>query len=289
MNLIDWLRSNFHVRKINHHNGEIQLNCPVCSHEEFYFNIYKKLGHCFRDSCLYNPSLSDLTELVGDLLFDSNLSESDLPKEEVSDIKISLPGSPIAFLGSSRSIRSNYPQVVSILSQERSITPEQIIKWNLHTDGRRVYVPVYFKNELISYVGRVIWGLDLIPGEKRYKYPSGSKVSEHLFGFDEAFYWNYLVLCENTFNAIAYREHFNCSTNFGSHLSRAQVEKIVGSPYIHKVILLWDSGAELRAEKAVKALEDKGIRAYSVSIKDQPDSHSIEDLKTLIKNLTRYL
>jgi hypothetical protein len=48
---------------------------------------------------------------------------------------------------------------------------------------------------------------------------------------------------------------------------------------IKEVAILWDEGAEKKAEKAVKKLHRRGVRAAYWLIKGQPDDHPVEDVK----------
>lgn len=88
-------------------------------------------------------------------------------------------------------------------------------------------------------------------------------------------------MVENTFNAIWLRDHINCSTNFGSHLSDAQAQKIIDAPRVETIIFLWDEGAETRAEKAIEKIRKfrGGKNLAACYMKGQPDDHSLETLK----------
>lgn len=275
-----WLHKNFIIKDII--KDEFTFSCPVCFHQAFYFNVRKKLGFCHRATCRFSPTLNDLTIIVG------NNPEDDIggffvdeePPE--TQLEITLPTSdPVAYYGDNRKIFSKHPKVVDILMKQRGLFLSDILKWDLHTDGRKIYVPVYEKGKLVSYVGRIIWGLDL-NGEKKYKYPSGINITQFLFGWDEAQHWNHLTLVENTFNSISYREKLNCSTNFGSHLNRIQINKISLAPFLKTVVLLWDENTDEVAEKAVKKLRRKGLNAIYCKILGQPDDHSIQELKEYI-------
>ena len=138
----------------------------------------------------------------------------------------------------------------------------------------RVYVPVYYKEKLVSYVGRDILGLT----PYRYKYPKGSKISEHFLGWDEAKLWNKLTLVENTFVSIWLRNYLNCTTNFGSHLSEKQIEKIKKMKHLESVAIMWDKGAEERAENACLKLACLGIPAAYARLKGQPDDYTLEEI-----------
>lgn len=285
--IYSWINKNFLIR--NKVGNELQFNCPRCDHRSFYFNISsKRVGYCHRASCGWNPSLNDLLDFKGDsdLSFSGNEYNpyEEIKEEKVQEVELP-PSEPIVTRNSELKLVSSYPEVVKILSEKRNIPPKEIMRWDMHTDGHKIYIPVYDNGKLVSYVGRIIWGLEK-EGEKRYKYPSGTNISNYLFGWAEARYWDKMTLCENTFNSIAYRNLINCSTNFGSHLSDVQVEKIANAPHLKDVVFLWDEGAEKRAEKAVKKIIKNGI--YSIycvlpNRKDQPDNYDVETLKTWVE------
>lgn len=279
MKLNSWIRSSFSVTNILG-GVEYQFNCPRCGHESFYFNVLRRVGFCHRASCHYTPSLEELVAFIGHGPDEDDVSwfqDEDPPKEEK---EVSLPSLavPILYRVPDRRLFTNYTDLVSLLKVNRSIEPKDIFKWDLHTDGRRIYVPVYDDGRMVSYVSRIIWGLDPM-GEKKYKYPSGTNVANYLFGWTEAKYWDHLVLVENTFNSIAYRDLFNCTTNFGSYLSKVQARKILMAPNIKSVVFLWDGDAHERAGIAAKYLRNNGIKTTYCVFEGQPDNYATDVLQ----------
>jgi hypothetical protein len=278
MDLTSWLHRNFLVKDVLR-EVEYHFDCPICGHPSFYFNIGKKVGHCHRASCTYNPTLKTLIEKVGygpsesASTFFFQDTPGPTPKPEIS-----LPQSdPVAFYGPEREVLTSYPDVLNRLMFNRNLRVEDIMKWNISTDGWKIYVPVYEKGILVSYIGRIIWGLER-SGDKKYKYPSGSNIGEYFFGWDEAKRWDRLTLVENTFNSIWLRDELKCSTNFGSHLSKIQIDKIAKGSDIKSVVFLWDEKAERPAEKAVRALRNRGIYSSFCAIIGQPDRYEKETL-----------
>jgi hypothetical protein len=284
--LSKWIHRNFIVK--GYLNSEFNFDCPVCGHKSFYFNGSKLIGFCHRASCDFNPSLRDLISIVG-YAPSEGIEDEIQPLQEIEvpepEIEVELPDSEAIVYYNNRKLLSRYPELVELLGKTRNITPQDINKWNFHTDGHRIYVPVREKGKMVSYVGRVIWGLEQ-EGEKKYKYPSGSKISNYFFGWDEIrSSWNHLTLVENTFNSIAYRDYFNCSTNFGSHLSPIQLRKLDNSK-LECVILLWDEGAEEKAEEAVFEIRKNGIYSTFIQIKGQPDDHPLDEMREIVKDAT---
>lgn len=181
---------------------------------------------------------------------------------------------------------TRYQIPLHALERERRLFLQDILKWNIHFDPttNRIIVPVYEEGKLVQYVGRLLWGVrGTGAGDKRYKYASGASIGKYLLGWGEAKRWEKLTLVENTFNAIWLRDKLYCSTNFGSHLSKEQIDKIEKSK-VKSVVLLWDEGAEARAEKAVRQLHKRAINAVYLVIKGQPDDYRLEDLIEICNN-----
>lgn len=283
-----WLLNSFAVD--NNVGAEYKFPCPHCSHYNFYFNSRKLKGFCHRASCHFSPSLKDLVKIVGHGP-DEEAGFIPFPANNLDDkqTKIILPetAEPLIWLdGGVDMPMTNYQMVVQELRKERNVGTKDVIKWNIHYDpiSHRVIVPVYEEGKLVQYVGRLLWSFKGDwSKEKRYKYGSGASIGKYLLGWGEAKRWKKLVLVENTFNAIWLRDKLYCSTNFGSHLSTEQIDKIEKSK-VKSVVLLWDAGAEERAEKAVRQLHKRAINAVYCVIKGQPDNYHLENLEAMCNN-----
>jgi len=162
---------------------------------------------------------------------------------------------------------------------ERGVSIDNQFSFGLTSTEDRVYIPVYEEGKLVNYVGRLFWWLPFT-SPQRYTYAKGVSTSDYFFNWDSASKWSELSLVENSFNAI-WLHKFQCTTNFGSHLSQTQIDKILNSN-IESIVLLFDEGADKSAEKAVNRLKEKGIPAVYVKIKGQPDNHPEEYIKGLI-------
>lgn len=284
MNLISWLDRNFFVR--NREGAEFCFPCPQCDHRAFYFNISKRVGYCHRASCGWKPSLEDLVEIVGYAPDDTeNNFFHDVPPDEEEE-EIALPSNCLPLMG--KTDNGQYQtNSISIMNDlyKRGVTHEEAFRWDIRIgtgrEDRRIYVPVYDGAKLVHFVSRVSWSYER-PNDLRYKYAVGSHPGKYLFGWAESAYWDTLTLVENTFNSIWLRKDLNCSTNFGSHLSKIQVRKIFKSK-VKTVVLLWDEGAEDKAEKAVRDLHTTGVNACYCAIKGQPDDHPVADLLTWVQ------
>jgi hypothetical protein len=274
MTVLQWISINF--KTLRRQGAEVQFPCPKCKHESFYFNIRKKVGYCHHAKCGWKPTLQHLLNWVGssrDHLLDTPSEEL---TAEVSTAQVELPSGAqrIVYLEDGK-LLTKLPTACKEL-EKRGVSPENQARFLLHFDGQRVYVPVYFKGQLVNYVGRAAWWFDT--DIKRYKYPHGHNIGLYLFNWDAARLWNRLTLVENTFNAIWLLEVLNCSTNFGSHLSEAQA-KLITTSKVESVAILWDEGADKRAEDAVDLLSTKfGVPAAYCKLIGQPDDYSLNFL-----------
>ncbi len=87
-----------------------------------------------------------------------------------------------------------------------------------------------------------------------------------------------ILLVENTFNGIWLMDEFNGTSNFGSDLSKEQIELIRVSD-VKRVVILWDEGAEKLARRAAERLKRLSVNAVALLIKGQPDNYSVEELR----------
>ena len=269
-NIIAWFhRAGWGVNAVEH--DEIQTNCPKCGYGNFYFNLNKLVGYCHKARCEYHhtpPTLEDMEELAG---FGPNdfggyrvgVDDDYPPRNEPT---IDMPGD-LVIQHIDGQLQTRYPDVVEYL-KKRHLTTHDIVRFKLTYDGTRVYVPVYQGENIINYVGRDLTNKE----KKKYLYYPGAKTSEWIFGWDECKDWERLTLVENTFVSISFRNRIQCSTNFGSSLSDAQVTMISKSN-VMTVAILWDENTHRAANKAVRKLYDHGVRACYALIPGQPDDH----------------
>lgn len=268
----DWFHRAFGVNHKPNRN-ELQTKCPKCLHPSFFFNTKKQVGFCHHDACHWKPHLSDLIEHAGYAPdeFGGFVGEPDKPK---APVKVELPGTPVIFAQQGQYM-TEWPLTVEYLAR-RNITHEQMLRFNMHCDGSRVYVPIYEGDDLVNYVARDLTGLSA----KKYLYCPGVSTTKYLFGWDECQYWPSLTLVENTFVSIWLRKALSCTTNFGSYLSPDQVDKIARSK-VQQVVILWDEGAHANAERAVRALREKGVKACFAFFRGQPDDYNAQAIVAL--------
>lgn len=164
--------------------------------------------------------------------------------------------------------------------EARGVTVENQYRFKLQWDGNRVYIPVFFDGKMVNYVGRAAWWTDTTL--RRYQYFPGASTRNYIFNWDSVRLWDYVVLVENTFNGIWLSDHFHCTSNFGSDLSKIQIEQIASSK-LKKVIFLWDEGAEWAAGRARHRLKALGIASTVLKIQGQPDNHTVDELKPWVE------
>ena len=264
-----WLEVNFHITKQK--DDEVMFPCPVCHHPRFYFNLKKKIGWCHRASCHVSPTLKDLEEIAGGEAPLTFISDEDVSQDKDFSIK-NVPGEPI-FPPSQPVPLSHMKYAVDYLAK-RAISLDKVKRFQMTYDGIRIYIPIMDEEgNLVSYIGRDIHGITSL----KYKTAPGSNISSYLFGWAEAQYWDRLTIVENTFVSIWLRNILHCVSSFGSNLSKEQIKKISGSK-AQSVAILWDEGAETRAEQAVMALRENGVPSAYALLTGQPDNYTLEQI-----------
>ena len=275
MTFEQWINRNFGV--INKIGDELQINCPKCKGNVLYFNIKKKTGYCHKARCKWTPSVKDLNKYsrfqrAPETLTDARYVEQGLetPKPEIT---LPIDAKPLVERIDGQ-LMSYYQDIVDKVAA-RGVTPENQYRFAFHWDGSRVYIPIYFKGKLVNYVGRAAWWFDT--GLFRYQYCPGANTRDYLFNWDQHKQHSSLVLVENTFNGIWLSDHCYATSNFGSDLSKTQID-LLASSKVKTVLFLWDEGAEWAAGRARLRLKEKGIEAAYMKIKGQPDDYPIEVL-----------
>jgi len=267
-------------------NREVRFMCPRCQHENFYFNLYKGVGHCHRASCGWNPNLEALIRTIGIEPGEEFSIHYKDDRVEPPRFVIKLPEACVSIVYMKDGhLMTNYSGVACHLRNDRNLTFRNIFEWHILLDivRERIILPVYYQGDLKNYVDRAIWWQPSATGYLRYDYPKGSNIKDYLFGWDEAQNWTDITLVENTFNAIWLRELHAVST-FGTHLSDKQIELICISK-VKNILIMWDHGSDTAVQKAKKRLESRGIKCRVTKFSEgqpQPDDWSLESLKQRI-------
>lgn len=273
MRTSDWLQEKFKARI---KQAEANFPCPKCGHHAFYFNVIKNVGVCFRAGCGWTPTLKELQNYVqaGNIQFQDSLVWQE-PERKV----ITIPEDARLIIESveNNQIKFNDKEALDYLLK-RNVPALSIYRYRIHSNYERVILPVYNNGVLVSYVARHFRGE---PNGPKYKYPYGARHSDTLLGWIECKQWDNIALVENSFVSLALRD-LNVTTNFGSNLSEGQINKLCNSK-IKSVVLLWDEGAEPKADKAVRQLRRLGVPSVFIRIKGQPDNYSKQKISEIIK------
>ena len=279
--VLQWILGAFAVDK--RQGNELNFPCPTCGHESFYFNIKKVLGYCHRAGCHATFDLDQMTDVVG---YPPELAGyvPGMEKTEKRVVEVTLPKGAVK-------IKCTDIDVVAL--DERGVTWDMIVKWNIHTNKTHIIVPIYEDGKLVQYNSRRVnknasfedWFSAIDPDVLRYKYASGVPITNFILGWDESKLWNEITLVENTFVAMWLRD-LKVSTNFGSYLSPRQIDMILHSK-VQRVNLLWDGPDKdgrggANSQKAERKLKKLGIPARSIYITGQPDDHTKEEIKEIL-------
>ena len=274
--VIEWFQRTFGIDRIV--GNEIQTKCPVCDYTQFYFHVGKQVGLCHKAKCNFRPTIHTLISRAGFGPTNSGILFGQEPQPTPDLQPCVLPGTQIAYaIGSD--FYTDYQEAYDYLI-ERGIGVKEIIRWGLHCDGIRIYIPIRDKSgTLVNYNSRVIGNPE---GDiRKYLYAKGRKTSEYIFGWAESRNWPRVALVENTFVSIANRS-LHCTTVFGSNLSNKQAEMIANSK-IESVAFLWDEGAYKKCFEGIKKLKLAGVRAACYHpMKGQPDDYPTEVIVQMI-------
>jgi hypothetical protein len=267
--IAQWILGAFAVQR--KHGSELQFECPVCGHPQFYFNTKKVVGYCHRASCRETIGMDQMIDRVGYPPAMSGYS----PK-----VQAERPAAPVVLPEEATKIHWDDREVEAL--GFRGVTWDHIQQFDIRSDGGRLYVPVYEGGDLVQYNSRRIdrskatedW---FDAGPKPYKYASGHAITHYFLGWDECKLWSDIVLVENTFVSMWLRD-LHATATFGSHLSDTHIDKILHSSVKH-VTFLWDEGTAFASQKAQRKLKALGIQSKIIPIHGQPDDHDKELLE----------
>ncbi len=287
-----WILSN--AAAVESGGVEFNFPCPHCGHTSHYFNVKKAIGFCHKAGCKRVTTVAALEQAFGNTP-DSVVVGYVSYEHEVSakqEVPVKLPvGVDAIVYRVEGTLYTNYPEVVTQLEKTRFIDSSLAHRWGLLLDPirERIIIPVFFKGTLQNYVSRSVWWKASVSEYKRYEYPKGHNIKRWLFGWDEAKTFQRLTLVENTFNAIWLRSTLHCTSNFGSDLSKQQIDLIFKSK-VQEVTFLWDYGAEQRTQKAMNALSKVGVDCRMVKLteeKQQPDNWTLNELVAMTQAVWR--
>jgi hypothetical protein len=283
MDLEGWLNKSFGITGKS--GDEVQFPCPKCKHSSFFFNIKKQIGFCHRATCNYKPRIKDLNRHTRTQFGNAVYEQIDDNPNNVPRVhEIVLPEADLLVTKVDGELHTKYANAV-LEVDNRGVTPEDQFRFKLAFNGIRVYIPVYYQGKLVNYVGRRAWWKDEElerAGVPKYEYCTGAKTNDFIFNWDEMKLRDKLVLVENSFNGIWLMNKCNGTTNFGSSLSKVQIE-LIRLSRVKSVVFLWDEGAEKRASVACASLQKLGIPAAFLKITRQPDNHSAEQLTAWVQ------
>lgn len=281
MGLRDWLSANFSVQNIK--GSECLLVCPACNRPKLYFNVSKKIGYCHYAGCDYHTRscfLRDLQEHALGWPSAANLEEdgdwgSDTEERVSKEVVLPESAIPLVDLVDGEYI-PRFP-IASSAVAARGVSVKDQYRFDIQLSSGRIVIPIWHDGVLVQWIARVPWWIPTT-NKMKYMYASGPKVGNYLFNYGEMRSRPYLTLVENTYNSIWLRNILNTTSIFGSNLTDEQVKLITRSA-AQKVLIMFDEGAEEKAEQAKHKLGAAGIPAAVVEITGQPDDHNEEWLR----------
>lgn len=258
---------------------EVQTNCPMCGSDKLYFNIKKLIGVCHSASCEWHSKVfvDDLIEAFG--FSPAQGGEWEREEKEVARLEVVVPGNLVLCL-QDQQLMSYSPAALEYL-RGREIPDKIILNWELRADFDRVYVPISDVNgTVVNYNSRLLPAF-CTEGAKKYLYSKGAKTGNYILGWVESRDWEDMALVENTYVSLAYRD-MHCTTTFGSNVSDVQADLIADSG-CRTVAILWDENAEQGADRSIKKLHERGVKAAYWKILGQPDDYDTEWVKAKLE------
>ena len=275
--MLNWLNQNFEI--ISRNGAEVLLVCPYCHTPKLYFNVQKKIGQCKRAKCSKTPSLRHLIEIVGSTPPAEHYLSLEDDLEPLRAEIVELPkGSEQIVEQKDGQLVSRYPKIAKRIL-DRGVSYANQALYQISFDQNRIYIPIFYEEKMVQYLSRAPWWRG--PSRLKYLYAKGRPIGNFLFYWDVAQFWPRLTLVENTFVSIWLQDKLQTVSTFGSNLTKSQLDLIAGSR-AETVVLLWDEGAEVRAEFAVSLLRNRGVSSSYCKIKGQPDDHSLEELVKIV-------
>ncbi len=262
----------------------IGVLCPWCSDVSFHGGFPRNGAErytCWR--CGTHSVKATLTRLTGVRDIEQILKGYDdgmshvvkSTKEYREDFTVTVPGGPLAQYHKNYLVGRRYdPEYLEAKYFLRGTHP-------LSSEGNRIYAPVIFRNEIVSYQGRAING-----ATPKYKaaHPSQEKLSHKhtLYNIDNC-KSDFIVLVEGVYDV--FRLGDNSAATFGTAFSEHQI--VLAKDY-DRVFMLYDSegDAQQRAKDASQLIATlvKDVAIVDIGEGD-PDDLSDDDARALMKDL----
>jgi predicted nucleic acid-binding Zn-ribbon protein len=250
--------------------GETELLCvcPKCGEPKFYYNTEKNVGHCFRASCHYNFYNRDAPYLAHNKFLKHTKKESDI-SDQIRRMTVFIENElvPVRWESDVGAYLVNRRIGSSCASSVRS-----------DKEDKTAYIIIRNEKQFpVSFVSRTI-------DKKTYRYPTNSLHSLYLFRPYVTLRFPFIILVENTFAALSFGTYTDIptSTTFGSSVSKAQKELL---KKYNEVYFLWDQGAEIRAQKYSRELQEEGVISRYGIIYEQPDHYCFKHYTEFVNAL----
>ncbi len=249
---------NIHYKESGKNIGRNFLGvcCPFCGDSSYHLGINKRTKgmtcwKCGRKNLLQfvqeieNVSKREAYTII-EKFQDKELSYLDIPDRIPTENDVQLP----------KGCTKNFPGLAIDYLEQRNFDPEELIKtYNLYYGQittnfqHRIIVPVYYKRELISYVGRDV------TGKLQNKYRNSSieeskiPVKDTLFNLDTV--KDKVIIVEGVFDV--FRLGRGTVATFGTKYKKEQIAKLIG---VKQAFILFDADDPDAPEQAERMGKD---------------------------------
>ncbi len=245
-------------------SDEYVFNCPFCDDQSgnFYLNIAKKVGHCFRASC--GKGVSFKQQFIGHSVrgyLQAGLTSASSPKN-IHEVDVNYPLIPIMDVKGDDKIWALKSSIGRVYDYciSRGMTHKQIVDYKVSAKPfeSRAYFPYWdSQGDVIFWMGRALGSQMPKTTEKRgtSKPLYGRHVKK--WGLNES-----IVLVEGVF------DHFATLGSYaimGSSISTEQVHTLFRDN-VGRVFVIGDPDADGAVERICKKLLSSCILAYPVQL-----------------------
>jgi DNA primase len=235
--------------------GEISVICPLHNDDNPSLSINVNTGkfHCWA-GCIKGHSISELVfKLTGETINESGESswleqfKRKLDFENIGKYRLpSIPHLPLALCNTGEEYLKT-----------RGFSLKTIMDWNIQWwhEENAIVIPIFKVGYVLRYLS----------GEKKYKYVSGTKVSETLFGIEKYSDEHHsVVIVEGAFDVLWMHQNGFCNALavLGSNLSDTQYKLLQGIG--KKIYIMMDS--DEGGNKACREITKRLRRDFIVKI-----------------------
>jgi DNA primase len=267
------------IEIVNISGNEVSCKCPHPEHQDtnpsFFFNLETEKFHCFA-GCMKGKGIHQLTykitgvSLSGNKVVENTFRKIEHNQQQALKIIPTIPSLPLA-LGN----------VGETYLTSRGVTLDTIKEWNLQYwhEENAIVIPLDDKGYVLRFLAK--------DAPKKYKYVSGTKISETLFGITKLpKNLTSIILTEGSLDCIHLHQigFPNSLALLHADITQKQIKLLGGvADYVY-LMLDGDKAGRVAAEKIKSILGNRFIRKIcNLPDGKDPDDLSKEEVEKILK------